>query len=468
MPLRPAVSLVTFITALAVILSIAPIAAQDESASSPFGAIEAFWLPEEACAIGVGWDRIIFDWAEHQPTGPDDWHTLNVDDRWLAAARACGREVVAVIKHTPAWATDGTPLIGVPRGLDLPVDDPGNLWARFLRRAAEYYAPRGVNRFIIWNEPDIPAGVYGYEFEGSVAEYAQMLRVAYHALRAGNPDARIHLAGTTYWHDVNAGRPLYVERLLDVLAADPDAPAHGWYFDVLTLHIYFRVETITPIVSAMRAVLARYGLAEKAIWIAETNASPNLDPLWPVTRPRWQIDLDQQAAFLLQAAALGLAARVERIGVYKFYDWSIAPGAESFALIRHDRSRRPAFDTWALVIDQFSSVVEARLGQTDTVDVVHLRRADGAHLLAAWARTADAGLLQVTVGGAEPAARLYDLYGNMVQIAPADGVYTLILPGARCSRRDGCPVGGLPALLALPTAPDGVRDALSGAELQFE
>lgn len=468
MPLRPACSLVTFMTALAVILSFVPIAAQDESASSRFGAIEAFWLPEEACAIGVGWDRIIFDWAEHQPTSPDDWHTLNVDDRWLAAASACGREVVAVIKHTPAWATDGTPLIGVPRGLDLPVDDPGNLWARFLRRAAEYYAPRGVSRFIIWNEPDIPAGVYGYEFEGSVEDYAQMLRVAYHALRAGNPDAHVHLAGTTYWHDVNAGRPLYIERLLDVLAADPDAPAHGWYFDVLTLHIYFRVETITSIVGAMRAALARYGLEDKAIWIAETNASPNLDPLWPVTRPRWQIDLDQQAAFLLQAAALGLAARVERIGVYKFYDWSIAPGAESFALVRHDRSRRPAFDTWALVIDQFSSVLEAQLGQTNTVDVIHLRRADGAHLLAAWARTADAALLQVTTDSAEPAARLYDLYGNMVQIAPADGVYTMILPGARCNRRDGCPVGGLPALLALPTAPISVRDALSGAEIQFE
>lgn len=468
--MRPAPRLLMLIVSLTLMLVAfsTPIAAQDERAPSPFGAIEAFWLPEVACAVGIGWDRIIFDWAEHQPTGPDDWHTLNVDDRWLAAARACGREVVAVVKHTPAWATDGTALIGVPRGLDLPVDDPGNLWARFLRRAAEYYAPRGVSRFIIWNEPDIPAGTYGYEFEGTVADYAQMLRVAYHALRAGNPNAIVHLAGTTYWHDVNAGRPLYVERLLDVLAADPDAPAHGWYFDVLTLHIYFRVETIPTIVGAMRAALARYGLDDKAIWIAETNASPNLDPLWPVTRPRWQIDLDQQAAFLLQGAALGLAAGVERIGVYKFYDWSIAPGAESFALIRHDGSHRPALATWALVIDQFSSVTGARLGQTETVDVVHLRRADGTHLLAAWARTADAALLEVTAGDAEAGAQLYDLYGNMMQIAPADGVYTVILPGARCNRRDGCPVGGLPALLALPAAPIQVRDALSGAEIQFE
>ncbi|MCS7070405.1 MAG: hypothetical protein NZM00_02795, partial [Anaerolinea sp.] len=68
----------------------------------------------------------------------------------------------------------------------------------------------------------------------------------------------------------------------------------------------------------------------------------------------------------------------------------------------------------------------------------------------------------------EAGAQLYDLYGNMMQIAPADGVYTVILPGARCNRRDGCPVGGLPALLALPAAPIQVHDALSGAEIQFE
>lgn len=454
------------IVTLLIIMGGQRVEGQDQPAASPFGAIEAFWLPEAACEIGVGWDRIIFDWAQHQPTGPDDWNTLNVDERWLTTAQACGREVVAIIKHTPAWATDGTPSIGVPRGLTLPVDDPDNLWARFLRRAAEYYAPRGVSRFIIWNEPDIPAGVYGYEFEGSVEDYAQLLRVAYHALRAGNPGAIVHLAGTTYWHDVNAGRPLYVERLLDVLTADPEAPAHGWYFDVLTLHIYFRVETITTIVSAMRAVLDRHGLGDKAIWIAETNASPNLDPLWPVTRPNWQIDLDQQAAFLLQAAALGLAADVERIGVYKFFDWSIAPGAESFALIRHDQSRRPAFDTWGLVIDQFSTVTGADLGQTAAADVVHLRRSDGTHLIAAWARTAAAGLITIT--SETTSGQLLDVYGNMMEISPADGVYTLILPGAQCNRRDGCPVGGLPALLVLPAAPITVRDGSSGLDVQFE
>ncbi|MBE2184828.1 MAG: hypothetical protein IAE89_15470, partial [Anaerolineae bacterium] len=49
-------------------------AAQEESA---FGAVEAFWLPDDACEIGLGWERIIFDWAQHQPEGPDDWNPFN-------------------------------------------------------------------------------------------------------------------------------------------------------------------------------------------------------------------------------------------------------------------------------------------------------------------------------------------------------------------------------------------------------
>src|SRR5512138_3648216 len=67
-----------------------PTLAQEDN---PFGVVEGFWFPELTCELGAGWERIIFDWSQHQPTGPDDWHTLNVDDRWLKAANQCGREV---------------------------------------------------------------------------------------------------------------------------------------------------------------------------------------------------------------------------------------------------------------------------------------------------------------------------------------------------------------------------------------
>lgn len=424
--------------------------AQDatEADSIIFGVIEAFWLPEAACELGAGWERIIFDWAQHQPTGIDDWNTLNVDERWLQTAQACDREVVAIVKATPAWATDGTPLIGVPRGLYLDVDDPANLWAQFMRRAAEYYAERGVNRFIIWNEPDIAEDTYGYEFEGSLADYARLLEVAWRAARQGNPDAVIHMAGTTYWHDVNARRRLYVDRLLEHMSADPEAVANGYYFDVLTLHIYFRTETVYTIVREMQGILDQYGIGEKAIWITETNASPNLDPAWPVTRPNWQVTLEQQAAFLVQAAALGLAAGADSIGVYKFYDWNLPPGAEAFGLVRVDETRRPAFDSWQFVIREFNGVTRASYAQTDHVDVVRLHRSDGTAIVVAWARTADGGTIRLSA--TDQAAQVGDLYGTMMNIAPFQEHYSLALPGAVCNPRDGCAVGGVPVVLMQP------------------
>lgn len=441
---------ITFIAIL--ILLTAPAGAQETAASfadaNVFGVVEGFWLPDQVCELGAGWERIIFDWAQHQPDSADDWNFLNVDERWLTAARDCQREVVAVVKHTPAWATDGLPGPGVPRGLYLPVDDPGNLWAGFMRRLAAWYGDLGVRRFIIWNEPDISPDVYGFEYEGSLQDYAQLLRVAAMAARQGNPDAIIHLAGTTYWHDVNAGQRLYVDRLLEVLAADPEAEANGYYFDVLTLHIYFRADTVYTIVSEMRDVLARYGLGDKHIWITETNASPNLDPLWRVERPQYQITLDQQAAYLVQAAALGLAAGADHIGVYKFYDWSLAPGAESFALIRADGSRRPAYYAWQTVIEQMNGVEAAALAQTETADVVRLSRDDGSEVVAAWARTASGAVVQIEASADQ--ALLLDQYGNIVWVRPVNGLYILALPPAACSRRDGCPVGGMVSLLVQP------------------
>jgi hypothetical protein len=434
---------------------------------NPFGVVEGFWLPEVVCDLHPGWERIIFDWSQHQPTGPEDWNTLNVDERWLVTAQDCGREVVAIIKHTPAWATDSTPGPGVPRGLYLPVDDPGNTWAAFIRRAVEYYRWRGVNRFIIWNEPDITSDTYGFEFEGSLEDYFQMVKVAYLAGKPENPDLKIHLAGTTYWHDVNEGRRLYLDRLLERIAADPDAAANNYYFDAASLHIYFRTDTVYDIVRETRALLDRYGLTDKAIWINETNAGPTDDPLWPVVRPVYQLDLEQQAAFLAQAAGLGLAAGAERIAVYKFFDWSLPPGGETFGLLRADESRRPAFDTWGMVIRELSGVANAALAQTEAVGVVRLTYADGRMGILAWARTGSAATIRVT--GAEAGAVVFDQYGHTVTVVPQAGAYILPLPGARCNPTDGCAVGGAVTLLILPGGAIAVQEITSGTvNLSFE
>ena len=104
-----------------------------------FGLTESFWLTEEAYQLRVGWERILFYWSEIQPDGPEEWNTLHVREEWIAQANSQGRMVVGLIKNTPDWASaDGSPA-GVPLGLWLPYDDPGNTWAQFVSKVAEFY-----------------------------------------------------------------------------------------------------------------------------------------------------------------------------------------------------------------------------------------------------------------------------------------------------------------------------------------
>nr|HID14097.1 hypothetical protein [Anaerolineae bacterium] len=416
--------------------------AQDPPPDVRFGAVEAFWDSASAIEAGVAWERILFYWSELQPNGPDDWNGYHVQDVWLEWAAAQGREVIGLLKHTPAWATDGPPGCGVPRGLDLPLDDPGNLWATFVRRVVGMYAGR-IDRWVIWNEPDIDPQTYGAEWCGSVEEYYRLLKVAYLAAHQANPDVVIHLAGLTYWHDRT-----YLRRFLAVISQDSTAPAHDYYFDVATVHIYFQTETVPFILNETRAALAAYGL-HKPVWVNETNASPDSDPLWPLVRPRWRVNLEEQAGFLLQSFALALSAGAERIAVYKWMDAGLPPGGEPFGILRPDGSRRPAFDAYRLITTHYAGTVSAREDRYSLHEVVTLNRGRLTTRVL-WARTA--ADVTVSLPALAPQARLIDQTGAEQLIEPVDGQYTLTLPGARCAdEHAGCIIGGTTYLLVEET-----------------
>jgi hypothetical protein len=415
-----------------------------------FGAIEAFWMPDAAYEARVGWERLLFDWSQLQPEGPDDWDGFNVRLEWLTNARNAGREVIGIIKNTPAWATDGSLHSGVPRGLYLPVDDPNNLWAVFVRRVVETYGPHGIHRWVIWNEPDIDAETYGHEFEGTVEDYYQLVKVAYQAVHQVDPAAKIHLAGLTYWHDVGNNRPLYIGRFLDVAKADPEAAENDYFFDVVTLHIYFQTDTVFTIVRETQQLMFMRGVY-KPIWLNETNASPNLDPAWPIERAQYQITLEQQAAYIVQATALALAAGAERVGIYKFADGYLVDGAESFGLIRADGSRRPGYDALRTITTYFDGAYDASLHLGRRARVVTLLLPGDRTAYVLWAQTdvPVTALIADTAGE----AMLVDAVGNVKALEPGADGYTLALEGAACNEVDGCPIGGPPLILIQAGAP---------------
>ncbi len=429
-----------------------PVAAEpaQQSALDPrFGAIESFWAANEAAELGVGWERILFYWNEIQPAGPDDWNTLHVREEWLHEANANGRQVVGLLKNTPNWATDGEFASGVPRGLYLPVDDPGNLWANYVRRVVQYYAPLGVHNWIVWNEPDIAANVYGHEFSGSTQDYYQLMKVAYKVIKVTDPTAKVHLGGMTHWHD-----PGYLRKYLQVVVADPEAAENNYFFDVITYHIYFRPETISSIVGNGFAMQQQLGISPmKAIWINETNARPSMDPEWPVEVQAFNIDLEQQAWYIPQALALGYYAGAERIAIYKLVDINMNPGDESWGLIRpYDFSKRPAFYAYKNSIKYLAGFqYPIRREQSANHFIFSFSRPQGTTRVM-WARNPSTVTLKVAAL-ADSGMLVDPITGTETPITAVNGFYDITLEAARCHGE--CLMGGPPVFLVEDVVAEG-------------
>src|SRR5438309_589253 len=157
-------------------------------------------------------------------------------------------------------------------GLNLPWDAPENYWGQYMKKLAKIYAGR-IDRWIIWNEVDIPSGQWA-TWDGSVEDYVQLMKVAYQAVKAGNPRAQVAHYGSPWWYDHGE----YLSHFLDLVAADQEAPAHNYFFDVGDLHLYSRAADIAKIIPWYRDQLAQRGIPPKPIMIGETNAIPYDDP----------------------------------------------------------------------------------------------------------------------------------------------------------------------------------------------
>lgn len=434
--------------------------AQDTPSPAPdprFGVIEAYHTPELADGAGIGWERIIFYWSEIEREGPDDWNWFHAPLQRIDREIEGGREVVALLAHTPAWATDGAVGAGIPRGLYLPVDDPGNLWANFVREVVSAYRGR-ITHWIIWNEPDIPLDVYGALWAGTTADYYQLVKVAYLAAHEVAPEAQIHLGGLTYWHNPN-----YLREFLAVASADPTAAENGYYFDVVSVHVYFKPETTVQIIGSVQEALAEYGL-DKPIWINETNAPPYDDPVHPWEEPVFRVTQDMQASFLLQEFALALSLGVERIAVYKWVDEPPPlAGHEPYGLVREDGTTRPAYDAFRVITRYYAGTQEALREERSEMQTVVLARGQQTTRVL-WAR----GPYPVVVSlpALARSALLVDQTGAERVIRPVAGCYWLYLRGAPCQPDEECWMGGPPLVLveeapADLTAPEGVFSRLA-------
>jgi hypothetical protein len=414
-----------------------------------FGAVDAYMDGARADELGVRWSRLMFPWQRVQRVGPNEWWPAIADDIINDEVKR-GRRLVGVLVNTPDWASSGVgrTYTSPPKNLNLPIDSSENYWAAYVRRSAAAYRGR-VDTWVVWNEPDVwdPAHP-GYTWAGSVEDFYQLQKVAYLAAHKGNPDAKVLLPGLTYFWDKRGDKPQYLQRLLDIAAKDPEAPANGWFFDAAVLQLYNDPQLLYDVPLEYRKIMREHGL-DKPIWINETNVAPWDDFDRPLTRAHFRANADEQASYLIQAYSLALAAGVERIEVYKLRDdaeWQF--GWESYGVVRADRTIRPGGRALQMVHGLFNAVHGGAARVVNGVAVVTLARPDG-RATVLWAkspRPATAKLVAIA-----PSATVYYRDGTSRQVDAVGGQYQLDLPGATHNTVEGKPneyqIGGAPIIV---------------------
>jgi hypothetical protein len=468
-----------------------------------FGAVQAIASPDKAVQAGVRWERIIFPWAQMQPNSANEMLPGYFTDAQIDGEVKRGITLVGVVLYTPGWAATDPSLGGaaVPKGLDRPVSDPNNTWARFIGRLAAKYKGK-VDSWIVWNEPDLidKDTKFQHNWAGSEADFWQLQKSAYLAIKQANPQAQVLLSGFSFWHAKEAGLEPYLKRLLDIGAKDSSAPKNNWYFDGVPLHPYANPLNSFALPEIIRGILDERGL-KKEIWNVESNAVPWDDPVGLLSREPWRVTMDEQTSYIIQMLALSLAADVDRVSVYKMRDESPENG-QNFGLVREDGTTRPAYTALQTAVTYFSGAkgatytwngsgnppssreVKAILDSRNDhyqfiwpgqINQVALER-DGERITVVWNVTRRPLTALVAAGSGQ--ATLVDTLGRTSEITAQDGLYQVYLDAARTDTdpRDASLtlVGGHPWLIVeslgnnpRPSQPPKVADGLFFKESGF-
>jgi hypothetical protein len=368
------------------------------------------WL-NRARELGVWANRWQLNWQDVEPQ-QDHWSWDWADSEVYRMVEEGELEAHLVLALPPEWAREPGKL--VPRNLYLAWDDPQNFWGRFVYRVADHYRERPVRYFEVWNEPD-----WDQYWQGSAADYYQLLKVAYRAIKAANPKAKVIMGGMSHWHD-----PTFWEQVLEAAVKDPEAPANDYFFDIVAFHWYSRSELLYDKVVWARDTLRHYGL-DKPVWINEVNV-----PLWGVgqgpTDPQpGYATTEEQAAFILQAHANAFAAGAERVFFFRMSDDQMG---EAFGLLRNDARRREAFVAYQIMSTYLADATPENRTVENGVVEISFRRGEQERITVLWNQTPQP--TQATVAATRRGALLIDQDGTTRSIQPTDGIYRVTLPGA--------------------------------------
>ena len=227
---------------------------------------------------------------------------------------------------------------------------------------------------------------------GPAAQYVEVLKAAYKAIKANQPNARVVLGGLAGYDKDN-----YLE---GILKADG-----GKYFDILDFHIYsdfhsfWRVIKVEKRVTHFQDMLKRYGLS-KPIWTTEMTASRQ-----DFGRMISQTDRARLLAELVVKRYVVLFSEGVQKAFWQYFDAPKVPGG----MLNPDLSPRPAYKAYEVMtrkIGGFSGIEDISKGDLK----VFKFRFDKKEVFVVWAKQkqmADLGL---------GAAHIMDIFGKTTAV----------------------------------------------------
>ena len=305
---------------------------------------------------GVYWLRFdAFEWDRIEPvqTVPSTFHWENVDEASLLRANQNGLKVIAVVKYTPDWAQK------YPGSACGPIKSTAfAAFAEFLTAAVNRYKnlPHNIKYWELGNEIDAPVyyarsvfGCWGDEgdpyFGGEY--YAQMLKAAYPAIKAADPQAQVLLGGLVL--DNPNEIPYSIARFFEGVLRGGGGP----FFDLVNFHSYSYFTGIPGLLynpnwpgsptslpekaAFLKSVLNRYGLGNKPLINTETALYCDVatDPCF-----------ETQAVFTAKAYAEGIALGLKGMVYYALKsEWRLT------GLLRPDNSPRPSYRAFKTAVN---------------------------------------------------------------------------------------------------------------------
>jgi hypothetical protein len=234
-----------------------PLIGKGYPAPPPVFGVETFdfsqWKLDKATQANVNWVRnATFSWEKIEPTAPNPNHSYNwdtVNNAGLIEAAKTNLTVLAVVKNTPSWAQKTSGLICGPV-----VSTAWQAFYDFVYNLVLRYSapPYNIRYYEFGNEPDVdPAfikpeiysifGCWGNPNDPYYGGgyYAELLKRAYPATKAANPQAIVLNGGLLLDCDPRYAPPPNKTNCLPAQFLEGILRNQGAaYFDILAFHGY--------------------------------------------------------------------------------------------------------------------------------------------------------------------------------------------------------------------------------------